>query len=298
VKSLTRVGRKSDESRVIERGGRHPSRLTLLRRGVLENSVHDIRGQPLEVCPSLGPFRQFTGERDACYRDSRIDRLQRPHPSDIAPLRRETMVFVYVPSKFVVGDDDAWQIVNDAGAGMLVIAGASGLASVFVPVIVSEDRETIRSHLAKANPWWESVNDGTDVLGLFLAASAYVTPSYYPSRLQNPSAVPTWNYVAAEVRGRLTLHDDMKWKLDQVRALTHHFEERRDPEWLVDDLDEEYRDRQLKGIVGIEIAVTAIEGKAKLSQNRPQEDAHSVRDHFFEGSLQERNVAQRMNDVD
>jgi len=229
--------------------------------------------------------RKFAGFSDAA-------------PTTPRPLLRETMGSVYVPSKFAVDDEDAWRIVNDAGAGMLIIAGASGLASVFVPVIVSDDRRTIRSHLARANPWWKSVNDGVDVLGLFVAGSAYVTPSYYPSRHKNPNAVPTWNYVAAEVRGRLTLHDDREWKLDQVRALTHHFEERRDPEWLVDDLDEEYRDRQLNGIVGIEIAVTGIEGKAKLSQNRPEEDAHSVRDHFLEGSLQERNVAQRMKDIE
>jgi transcriptional regulator len=208
------------------------------------------------------------------------------------------MGLVYVPPKFAVDDDEAWRIVNDAGAGMLVISTPNGLASVFVPVIVSADRRTMWSHLAKANPWWKSVSDGMDVLALFLAASAYVTPSHYPSRLENPGVVPTWNYVAAEVRGRLTLHDDAQWKLNQVRALTHHFEEGRDPEWLVDDLDEEYRDRQLNGIVGIEIAVVGIEGKAKLSQNRPAEDLRSVRDHFAEGSLQERNVAQRMNDVD
>ena len=72
-----------------------------------------------------------------------------------------------------------------------------------------------------------------DVLALFLAASAYVTPLYYPSRLKNSGVVPTWNYVAAEVRGRLTLHDDPQWKLNQVRALTHHFEERRDPSGLL-----------------------------------------------------------------
>jgi len=205
---------------------------------------------------------------------------------------------VYVPPKFAVDDDDAWQIVNDAGAGMLVIATADGLKSVFVPVMVSEDRRKLLSHLARANPWWKSVNDGMDVLGLFLSASAYVTPSYYPpSRLENPGVVPTWNYVAAEVRGRLTLHDDAQWKLNQVRTLTHHFEEGRDPEWLVDDLDEEYRDRQLNGIVGIEIDVISIEGKAKLSQNRPEVDARSVREHFDAGSLQERNVAQRMKDL-
>lgn len=201
---------------------------------------------------------------------------------------------MYVPPKFMVDDDDAWRIVTDAGAGMLVIAAAQGLVSVFVPVVVSEDRRTLRSHLAKANPWWRAANEGTEVLALFVVASAYVSPSNYPSRLENPNVVPTWNYAAAEVHGKLTLHEDSEWKVDQVRAQTHQFERGRDPEWLVDDMDEQYRDAQLKAIVGIEIVVDTIEGNAKLSQNRPDIDRHSVREHLAQGSLAERGVAQRM----
>lgn len=189
-------------------------------------------------------------------------------------------------------------IVRDAGAGALVIATPQGLASVFVPVIVSNDRRTLTSHLAKANPWWKTVKTGDEVLALFLAASAYVSPSYYPSRLENPGVVPTWNYVAAEVRGRLRLHEEPEWKLNQVRAVTQQFERGRDPEWRVDDLDEKYRQGQLTAVVGIEIDVVSIEGKAKLSQNRPEEDQISVRDHFAEGTLSERNVALRMSTLE
>ena len=205
---------------------------------------------------------------------------------------------MYVPPKHAVDDDDAWLIVKDAGAGSLVIVTPLGMASVFVPVVVSEDRRTLTSHLARANSWWKSVRTGDEVLALFLAASAYVTPSYYPSRLENPGVVPTWNYVAAEVRGRMRLHDEPEWKLDQVRSVTQQFERGRDPEWRVDDLDEKYRHQQLAAIVGIEIEIISIEGKAKLSQNRPAEDRISVRDHFVEGTLSERNVANRMNSSD
>jgi len=201
---------------------------------------------------------------------------------------------MYVPPKFAVNEENAWSIVEDAGAGVLVITTSEGLASVFVPVIVSDDRRTLLSHLARANPWWKSVGDGADVLALFLTASAYVTPSYYPSRLENPGVVPTWNYVAVEIHGRVTLHDEEQWKLDQVRELTRHFERGYDPEWKVDDLDETYRNAQLRGIVGLEIDVRSIEGKAKLSQNRPPIDHDTVRDHFADGSLRERNVAERM----
>jgi transcriptional regulator len=138
------------------------------------------------------------------------------------------------------------------------------------------------------------VEPGTEVLALFLAASAYVTPSYYPSRDENPNVVPTWNYVAAEVRGSVTVHAELEWKRDQVTTLTRRFESGRDPEWRVEDLDEHYRDQQLKAIVGLEIDVLSIEGKAKLSQNRADVDREYVRDEFAKGSLAERAVAQRM----
>jgi transcriptional regulator len=202
---------------------------------------------------------------------------------------------VYVPAKFRVGDDDAWRVVRDAGAGVLLRATPSGLASVFVPVVVSDDLRTISSHVARANPWCRAIEPGEEILAVFLAASAYVSPSFYPSRLTNPKVVPTWNYVAAEVRGRVHVHEEHEWKLAQVRRQTERFEQGRSPEWRVDDAPAQYIDQQLKAIVGLEIDVISVEGKAKLSQNRPVEDSTSVREHLESGSLTERNVAQRMD---
>ena len=205
--------------------------------------------------------------------------------------------FVYVPPKFQVDDDDAWRIVADAGAATLVLATARGLVTAYAPVVVSDDKRAIYSHLAKANPWWREVTAGMDVLAVFVAASAYVSPSLYPSRRENPHVVPTWNYAMVQVQGRIRLHDDDEWKLHQVRALTHHFEAGKDPEWLVDDMDAEFRLSQLRAIVGLEIEVVDIEGKAKLSQNRPAIDQSSVRSHFAEGTPAERIVASHMRPV-
>jgi transcriptional regulator len=201
---------------------------------------------------------------------------------------------MYVPPKFAVDDEDAWKIVDDAGAGMLVIQTPEGMASVYVPILVSEDRLLLETHVARANPWWKAVGEGTEVLALFLAASAYVSPSYYPSRAEIPGVVPTWNYVAAEIHGRATIHHDLEWKWRQTGLVTDRFERGRDPEWSADVLDEKYREGQLKAIVGIAIEVVSIDGKAKLSQNRPEIDRVNVREKFFEGSLSEQNVAQRM----
>jgi len=190
----------------------------------------------------------------------------------------------------------AWQIVREAGAGMLVVATLDGLQSVYVPVVVNDDHTQILTHVAKANPWWRSLKDGDEVLGLFLVASAYVSPSNYPSRFENPGVVPTWNYVAAEVRGRVIVHDDPQWLQRQVRELTDRFETGRSPQWRVEDSSPDYVERQVKAIVGIEIDVVAITGKAKLSQNRPEVDHDSVRDNFAQGTPSERNVAARMTD--
>jgi transcriptional regulator len=201
---------------------------------------------------------------------------------------------VYVPSKFALDDDDAWSVVRDAGAGSLVRATANGLASVFVPVVVIDDRRTLVSHVARANPWWRDAEPGAEVLGIFLAASSYVSPTYYPSRFEQPGVVPTWNYVAAEVRGRLTVRDDLDWLRRQVDQVTSHFETGRSPWWRVQDAPSHYIDQQLRAIVGIEIEVLSIEGKAKLSQNRPPVDHDSVRAQLADGSLTEQNVALRM----
>jgi transcriptional regulator len=203
---------------------------------------------------------------------------------------------MYVPPKHAIDDAAAWRIVREAGAGMLVVATPDGLQSVFVPVVVNDDHTKILSHLARANSWWRSLKDGDEVLGLFLVASAYVSPSNYPSRFESPGVVPTWNYVATEVRGRLTIHDDPEWLLRQVRLVTEQFEAGRSPQWLLDDAPSEYVERQVKAIVGIEVDVVAIQGKAKLSQNRPEVDHDAVRDNLAQGTPAERNVAARMND--
>ena len=203
---------------------------------------------------------------------------------------------MYVPPKHAIDEEAAWQIVREAGAGMLVVETPDGLQSVFVPVVVSDDRTKILTHVAKANSWWRSLHDGAEVLGLFVVASAYVSPTNYPSRLENPGVVPTWNYVATEVRGRLSVHDDPEWLHKQVRRVTEQFESGRSPEWRVEDASTEYVDRQVRAIVGIEIDVQAIHGKAKLSQNRPEVDHDSVRDNLAQGTPAERNVAARMTD--
>ncbi len=201
---------------------------------------------------------------------------------------------MYVPALFRVEESAAWSVVSDAGAGYLVASTPDGLASVFVPVVVSEDHSELTTHVARANPWWRAIEDGAPVVGLFVATSAYVSPSLYPSRLEDSGVVPTWNYTAAEVRGRAYVHDDPAWLARQVRHQTDTFEEGRDPRWWVEDAPAPYINRQLAAIVGVSVTVTSIEGKAKLSQNRPENDHDQVAAAFASGTWRERDVAVRM----
>ena len=201
---------------------------------------------------------------------------------------------MYTPPKFRVADDEMWEILQRAGAGILVRTGPEGLASVVVPVSISEDRTTLHAHLARANGWWHDAAAGDEVIAVFLASSAYVSPTYYPSLADDHNAVPTWNYEAVEVRGRLTVHDSTEWLAEQVTDVTNHFEEGRAPRWWTSDIDPEYFERQLRAIVGISIEITSIEGKAKLSQNRPAVDRDSVRQQFARGPLNEQLVAEAM----
>ncbi len=203
---------------------------------------------------------------------------------------------MYTLPKFKLGDADAWTVVADAGAGFFVRVGPSGPTSVFVPIVVEDEGRTLTTHVARANDWWRYA-DGSDVLVLALAASAYVSPLHYPSRFEDPGVVPTWNYVAAEVRGVVTVHDDPVWTRAQVERQTNRFEASFDAPWRVGDAPADFIDRQVRAIVGISVEVRSIEGKAKLSQNRPDVDHDAVRAALGAGSLGDQQVARRMGDV-
>ncbi len=201
---------------------------------------------------------------------------------------------MYVPPKFQQDQDQAWALIGEAQAGTVVIQVKGELRSVLTPVLVSEDRTTVSLHLAKANPWWRDVEDETPVLGLFIAASAYVSPTYYPSLAENKNHVPTWNYAMVELRGTVTVHQESEWLLKQVTRLSDYFEEGNEPRWSVDDAPSDYLARQLNAIVGVEITVSSVVGAAKLSQNRIEDDRESVKENLAKGSLTEQNTSRLM----
>ncbi len=141
--------------------------------------------------------------------------------------------------------------------------------------------------MARANAQWRTSSDSVDALALFAGSDAYVSPSLYPSKREHGRVVPTWNYTSVHVYGRLIVHDDPGWKLDLVRRLTEHHEAGRAQPWAVDDAPPDFIERQLGAIVGLEIAITRIEGKRKLSQNRSAADVEAVAEALSAGSTRD-----------
>lgn len=190
---------------------------------------------------------------------------------------------MYRPRHFAIDDDDALDAVEAFGAAAhLVTAGAGGLDATVLPLLLDRERGVLDGHLARPNPQWR---DGpTDALAIFPMGDTYVSPSWYPSKASDPRVVPTWNYEVVHVHGRLTVHEDPAWLDPFLRRLTA----RHDHTWTVDDAPADHIAKLLEGIVGVSLAITRVEGKAKLSQNRSDEDRAGVARALGDHALAER----------
>lgn len=183
---------------------------------------------------------------------------------------------MYVPPFTAVGDENELRAMVAAWrTGWLVSVGADGVpVATLLPVIW---RDTIvYAHLARANPQWRSLGADVPVLLICAGPQAYVSPTWYPSKAEHGKAVPTWNYSAVHITGTVVVHEDPQWLRDVVTELTDLHEQDRAPRWRVSDAPEPYVDRELRAIVGIELRVDRVEGKAKLSQNRSDADRAGV----------------------
>jgi len=157
----------------------------------------------------------------------------------------------------------------------LVTGGAGGLMANVVP-ISSSDGTVLRGHLARNNTQLAALREADEALAIFQGPQAYVRPGWFPSKDEHGKVVPTWNYAVVQVRGTPTVIDDPAWLREQVEELTFSQEGSRSKTWHVGEAPPDYIDQMLSAIVGFEIAVTAIEGKWKVSQNRAEADRMGV----------------------
>lgn len=183
---------------------------------------------------------------------------------------------MYLPAHFEQHDPQALAaLMREHPLAALVSQGAEGLTADHVPLEFDEGSLALRGHVARANPLWRSA-DGQPVLAIFRGAQGYVTPSWYPSKAATHKVVPTWNYAVVHAHGTLHAVDDAPWLHALVTRLTAHHEAPRAAPWAVGDAPADYVQQMLRAIVGIEVRVTRLVGKWKVSQNRSASDREGV----------------------
>ncbi|WEK48889.1 MAG: FMN-binding negative transcriptional regulator [Candidatus Kaistia colombiensis] len=166
---------------------------------------------------------------------------------------------------------------------MLVTAGEGGLMANLIPFLidpVGAEKGLLRAHLARANDQVAALRAGSEAMVLFQGPNAYVTPNWYATKAETHKVVPTWNYITVHAWGTPRVLDSGEWLRRQVGELTDENEKAQAHAWRVDDAPEPFVAAQLKGIVGLEIPISRIEGKWKVSQNRPAADRERVIDGF------------------
>ncbi|WP_116135634.1 FMN-binding negative transcriptional regulator [Trinickia diaoshuihuensis] len=159
--------------------------------------------------------------------------------------------------------------------GMLVTHGVNGLDAIHIPFELDTQAGglgILRAHVARANPVWQDVANGDEVLVVFRAADAYISPNWYPSKHETHREVPTWNYIVVHAHGRITVRDDTKYVRGVVARLTRTHEAAQPRPWKMGDAPADYIETLLSEIVGLEIEVTRLVGKSKLGQNKDARD--------------------------
>ncbi|MGH6663602.1 MAG: FMN-binding negative transcriptional regulator [Pseudolabrys sp.] len=167
--------------------------------------------------------------------------------------------------------------------GLLISAGPGGLMANLLPFLVDTGNGahgTLRVHMARANPQWRELEALEECLIVFQGPQDYVTPSWYATKRETGKVVPTWNYATVHAWGRPRVMSDDVWLRRQIEDLTRSREGLRPAPWAVDDAPADFVAMQMKAIVGIEIPIGRIEGKWKMSQNRPELDRVGVVEGF------------------
>jgi transcriptional regulator len=185
--------------------------------------------------------------------------------------QNEGFKLVYLPPHFTETREDALIAhIERHDFAMLVTRGAEAPIVSQIPFLLERrnGRLFLQGHLARPNPQVADFDGETEALAMFAGPHAYISPSWY----EKVPAVPTWNYASVHAYGPVRRIDDPEWLRGLVRRLSERHEAREPAPWRMEDLPEPYVQAMLKGIVGVELAVARLEGKFKLSQNRPAGD--------------------------
>jgi transcriptional regulator len=183
---------------------------------------------------------------------------------------------MYLPAPFAEScPEELQRIMREHPLAMLVTQRPDGLEADHLPFLLIADQGSLGSlqaHVARANPLWRAVRDGDAVLVVFRGTDGYISPNWYPGKQETHRHVPTWNYEAVHAHGRIRVRDDEKFLRAVLGRLTRVHEASEPRPWRMSDAPADYLAEELGQIVGIEIELTRIEGKRKLSQNRDARD--------------------------
>ena len=187
---------------------------------------------------------------------------------------------MYIPKLFEETELAAMQALMLAHPlATLVTMGPDGLDANPIPLLFTPGESghgVLRGHVARANPIWQRFDPAVGVLAVFSGEDAYISPSWYASKREHGKVVPTWNYERVNAHGTLRTIDDAAWLCRLLHDLTAQQEAVFDQPWSIEDAPADYIEKLLGAIVGIEIEVTRLEGKWKVSQNQPAENRASV----------------------
>ena len=186
---------------------------------------------------------------------------------------------MYIPDHFSIKNVEVMHtIIQTHPLGVLVTMTPEGLDANHIPFELDAARDVLTAHVARANPVWQQCGNGMDALVIFRGEESYISPNWYPSKHEFHRQVPTWNYEVVHVHGRMVVQDTEKFVRGVVGRLTRKHEAIEAKPWKMGDSTPEFIDGMLKAIVGIEISITRMEGKAKLSQNREDRDRLNASD--------------------
>lgn len=200
---------------------------------------------------------------------------------------------IYIPEHFAEHDVERLHaLIHAEGFGTLVTAGEEGIQASHLPFTLDAARKVLKCHFARGNPQWRALQPEAEVIAIFQGPHHYVSPAWYG---QHPS-VPTWNYAVVHVTGRPRRIDDPRQVEAMLRELVEVNESQAPRPWRM-ELPDDFRDRMIAGLVAFEIDIQRIEGKFKLSQNRPAGDRPRVIDALERaGSENARGVARLMRE--
>lgn len=183
---------------------------------------------------------------------------------------------MYIPPHFQAPGIDAMHDLIEAHPLASLVTLNDGFPVVDpIPMLLSRhegEHGRLSGHLARHNPLWQRHPAETDVLAVFHGPQAYISPNWYRAKIESHRVVPTWNYVSVQARGRIRFIEDPEWLLQHVAAATAHNERHQRSPWQVSDAPADFIHKMIQSIIGFEIVITALDGKWKVSQNRPSAD--------------------------